>query len=158
LERRNIMKSGRSVAPILVLGAVLILITGCTSTKAHPEIVLTFDGKTCHYDGPNVVREGEVTIVFNNKTKYEASMWAARLDEGRTWQEMLDYIGPPGAFVERPSWSDGTIMIAAKVPDDPNATVYTLRKGLYAICCCTCLELYGPRGVWPGAPLEVRAK
>jgi hypothetical protein len=151
------MKSGRSVAPILVFGAVLIFITGCSSTIKPQEIVLTFDGKTCHYDGPNVITEGEVTIILNNETEYVASLWAARLDEGRTWQEMLDYIGPPGTSVELPSWSDGN-MIAAKVPDNPNATVYTLREGLYAICCCTCWEFQGPRGVWPGASLDVKAK
>jgi hypothetical protein len=140
-----------------VFCAVFILIAGCTSSTKSQEIVLTFDGETCKYDGPSVVTEGEVTIILNNETEYELDLWAARLDEGRTWQEMLDYIGPPGSSVELPSWSDGT-MIAADVPGNPNATVYQLREGLYGISCCTCGEIKGPRGVWPGASLEVRAK
>jgi hypothetical protein len=151
------MKSSHTVAPILVLGAVFILLTGCTLTNKHQKIVLTFDGETCHYDGPNVIKDGEVTIILNNETKYDLSLWAGRLDEGRTWQELLDYIGTPGSSVEPPSWLDRN-MIAEDVPDNPNAKVYTLREGLYAISCCTCWEDLGPRGVWPGASLNVRAK
>jgi hypothetical protein len=151
------MKPGRAAVNTLMLGALFILLTGCTSTPEPKEIVLTFDGKTCQYDGPKVLTEGDVTIILNNKSEYELSLWAGRLDEGKTWQEMLDYIGPPGSHRELPEWASGS-MIASKVPGNPNATVYTLPEGLYAICCCTCGEIKGPRGVWPGAALEVRAK
>lgn len=151
------MKPGRTAARMLVLGAVFTLLTGCASSAESREIVLTFDGKTCQVDGPKVVTEGDMTVILNNQSEYDLSLWAGRLDEGRTWQEMLDYIGPPGSHKELPAWASGSMM-AAKVPDNPNATAYTLREGLYAINCCTCGETTGPRGVWPGAALEVRGK
>lgn len=149
------MKPSCIVAIILVVGAMLSLLTGCTASR---DIVLTFDGETCHYEGPEVVTEGDVTITLLNETDFEASLWMVKLDEGKTWQELLDYIGPPGTSVEPPAWSSGNF-IASKLPDKPNATLYTLNEGLYGICCCTCNELSEQnRGVWPGALLEVRAR
>ena len=149
------MKSSRVAALILVVGAVLSLLTGCTASQ---DIVLTFDGETCRYEGPDVVTEGEVTITLVNETDFEASLWMVKLDEGRTWQELLDYIGPPGTSVEPPPWSSGNFL-ASKLPDNPDATVYKLNEGLYGICCCTCNELFKEnKGVWPGAAFEVRAK
>jgi hypothetical protein len=121
------------------------------------EVVLTFDGETCHYEGPAVITEGDVTITLNNKSVYKASLWIRRLDDGKTWQDMLEYIGLPGSNVHPPSWSSGSFFIAP-MPDNPDAWVYTFKEGLYALCCCTCFEPSGPRGVWPGTSLEVIAK
>jgi len=120
-------------------------------------VVLTFDGETCHYEGPKVVTEGDLAVTLINNTDLDATWWIHRLDEGKTWQDMLDYIGLPGSDVHPPPWASGGI-ITAPVSDNPNARVYTLKRGLYAISYCTCYELSGPRGVWPGALLEVRAK
>ena len=148
------MKSIYQVILILVFGWATVLLTGCESLGKPPEITLTFDGKSCVYDGPASIKEGEVTVTLENKSEYELSLWAFKIEDGKTWQEVLDYIGPPGSPVEPPDWSDS--MLARDVPDKPNATLYTLKVGLYAICCCTCEEILGPRGVWPGASLEVK--
>jgi hypothetical protein len=137
--------------------AALVALAGCASTTQSRSVVLTFDGQICHYEGPKVVTEGDVTITLVNNTKLDASLWMVRLDDGKTWQDMLDYIGPPGSHVEPPRWSSAGFIIAP-VPDKPNAKVYSLKKGLIAIACCTCGELSGPRGVWPGAALEVKAR
>jgi len=151
------MKLGRAPTLGLVFGVALALLTACTPTAKPREVVLTFDGKTCHYDGPKVIAEGDLTVVLNNQTDLEASLWVVKLDEGRTWQDLLGYIGVPGSSVHPPEWSSGSI-IKTTSPDNPDATIFTLRKGLYAFCCCTCNELFGPRGVWPGASLEVRGE
>lgn len=58
---------------------------------------------------------------------------------------MLDYIGTPGASKELPAWAEWRAL-AAKVPDNPNAAVYTPNEGLYAINCCTCGEIKGLTG------------
>jgi hypothetical protein len=149
------MKSQRLIVQGLLFVLTIAMLAGCSPSTETPEINLTFDGETCQYEGPDVIPEGEVIIILNNRSEYELSLWAARLDEGRKWQDMLDYIGTPGSSVELPSWAEWRV-IAAKVPDNPNASVYTLDEGLYAINCCTCGEVIGPRGVWPGAPLEVK--
>jgi hypothetical protein len=136
---------------------VLAFLVGCTPTVEPREVVLTFGGETCQYKGPEVISEGELTITINNETDYEVDLWMVRLEEGRTWQDMLDYIGLPGSYVHPPSWSSWGGIMTAPVPDNPDAAVYSLKEGLYAICCCTCYDLSGrPRGVWPGASLEVR--
>ena len=96
-------------------------------------------------------------ITLDNQSEYEADIWIVRLDDDRTWQEMLDYIGTPGSNVHPPDWSDGT-MIKSDVRDNPGAKVFQLKKGLYVINCCTCNEILGPKGVWPGAPLQVEDK
>lgn len=151
------MRSSRVVSLLLGFGIVWLFLTGCASTDESREIVLTFDGNTCQYDGPKAITEGEVTITLDNKTNYELSLWAGKLDEGRTWQDMLEYIGVPGSSVELPPWAHWSVL-ATKVPDHPNTTKYALKEGLYAINCCTCGEIKGPRGVWPGALLKVNAK
>ena len=151
------MMSPRLPATSLLCAFLIALLTGCSSSSKTPEITLTFDGETCQYDGPNVISPGKVTIILKNTSDYDLSLWAARMEEGKTWQDMLDYIGTPGASVELPSWAEWRVL-AAKIPEHPNATVYTLDKGLYAINCCTCEEIKGPRGVWPGAALEVTDK
>jgi hypothetical protein len=151
------MKWIRAITLIFTLGCIVLLLTSCSSSNNTPNIVLTFDGNTCQYDGPIVVTEGDVNIILKNKTNYQLSLWATRLDEGKTWQDVVDYIGTPGTSHELPAWSNGT-MIARSVPNNPQATTYTLNEGLYAICCCTCYEYPGPKGVWPGAALEVQGK
>jgi hypothetical protein len=151
------VKAHRGSTPRLVLSALLALVAGCTATPQAREAVLTFDGETCHYDGPQVTTEGEFTVVLNNQSDLEADLWVVRLDQGRTWQDMLDYIGTPGSNVHPPEWSSGSI-VKTTSPDNPDATILRLTEGSYAICCCTCYEPFGPRGVWPGASLEVRAE
>jgi hypothetical protein len=151
------MQSIRAAILILVLGSVVMLLTGCSSSTETPTIVLTFDGNTCQYDGPTVVDEGQVNIVLKNKSDYELSLWATRLDEGKTWQDILSYIGTPGTPHEPPAWSDWTLSGTGSVPGNPDAQGYILKAGLYAINCCTCNEPEH-KGVWPGAALEVQGK
>jgi len=151
------MNTRRFLARSLLLILTIAMLSGCSPRAETRAITLTFDGETCQYDGPSAIPEGEVTIVLNNQSEYEMSLWAARLDEGKTWQDILDYIGQPGSSVELPSWAEWRVL-ASKAPDNPDATVYTLEKGLYAVNCCTCGEIAGPRGVWPGAALEVTRK
>lgn len=144
----------------------LACLPGCSTVEKNPEVepaptsetrevTLKFDAKTCEYEGPEIIREGDLTISLLNESDYDASIWIVRIDDGKTWQDMLDYIGTPGSNVHPPPWSSGSIMTTTS-PNHLNARIYTLKQGLYAICCCTCGEATGPRGVWPGAPLEVK--
>ena len=149
------MKTRRAQASVFVLSVLLAFLAGCTPPMKPRNAVLTFDGETCNYDGPNVITQGQLTIVLNNKTDLDVDLWVAKLNEGRTWQDMLDYIGLPGSNVHRPPWSSSSISMTT-VANNPDATVLTLSEGLYAICCCTCWETSGPQGVWPGASLEVK--
>ncbi len=142
---------------LLVSSVVLAFLSSCAPTEVPREGVLTFDGSTCRYDGPEEVSAGEFTITLNNQSDREPSLWIIKLDEGRTWQQLLDYIGPPGSNVHPPEWSTGSIMMAPSA-EDPNARILTLTEGIYALCCCTCYDPSGPRGVWPGTALQVTSE
>lgn len=164
----NIMNAYRKNQNLLVAFILIYLVlhlVGCsapytnvpitpTSTAEAREVVLTFDGVTCHYQGPKVLSEGELSVSLVNQTDYRVDWWVLRLDEGKTWKDMLDHVGPPGSYVHPPEWSTGSILTAQSV-ENPDALVYTLTEGLYTIMCCTCFEPVGPRGVWPGSALEV---
>ena len=150
------MRSHNLMAQV-ILFTLVIFLPSCSTASKPNEAVLTFDGQTCTYEGPEVISAGDMTITLNNKSEYEADIWIVKLDEGRTWQEMLDFIGVPGSNVHPPDWSDATI-IKGDVPGNPDAKKFQLNKGLYVINCCTCNEILGPKGVWPGVPLEVTEK
>ena len=126
-----------------------------TPTSETREVTLKFDAKTCQYEGPEIITSGDLTVSLMNESDYDASIWMVKIDEGKTWQDLLDYIGAPGSNVHPPPWTSPSI-ITTTSRDSPNVKIYTLNPGLYAICCCTCNEITGPRGVWPGAPVEVK--
>lgn len=115
---------------------------------------VTFDGENCSFDGPGVIREGKVIIVLNNLSETPVQLEIMKLDEGKTWQDVLDLFNEPGVSFGRPrEWS--TITRSTFVVDDPTAREYTFDPGLHAI---NCLQILETRiGIWTGAPLEVRA-
>ena len=150
------MRAHPSLALGFVLSVLLAFLACCAPSEESRQAVLTFDGKTCHYEGPEILSEGVLTVTLVNESEYDADLWAVKIEEGKTWQDMLDHIGTPGSYVHFPEWSGG--IMTAQVPDNPDAKVFTLTEGLYAFCCCTCEEVVGPQGVWPGASLQVKGK
>ena len=126
-----------------------------TPTPEVPVVDLTFDGQSCQYEGPEVVHEGKLVIVVNDLTDDPAfHMHVFKIDEGKTWQDMLDYIGEPGTYVPPVPWAS-SVGIGALVEDNPNARRFTLTPGMHGIVCA--LHNGGPEGIWPAAPFEVSA-
>ena len=128
-------------------------------TTEVPVAEITFDGQSCQYEGPEVVREGKLVIVVNDLTDDPAfHMHFFRFHEGKTWQDLLDYIqivveagtsSPPP-----PPWTT-SMGIGALVEDNPNARSFTLRPGLYGSVCARHNGV--PEVLWTGAPFEVSA-
>jgi len=48
------------------------------------------------------IREGEITIITDNLSDFPVFTDLAKLDDDKTWQDMLDYIGEPGSHKQRP--------------------------------------------------------
>ena len=136
-----------------VFAVMVLFLVGCNATETDQDIVITFDGEECMIDGPTMVSEGERIITLKNNTDWEVALDIAKVDEGKTWQDMADYLGEPGADVDRPSWASPPMK--SSVPDNPEAWKYSLTEGLYAIVCWR-NEL--PWGKWLGAPLEVKGE
>ena len=44
-----------------------------TTVRIEPEVLATYDGTDCHYDGPEVLTPGRVALNFVNET--EAEVW-----------------------------------------------------------------------------------
>lgn len=148
-----------SIAHISLVVVLAALWIGGCSAKAEVEavevtedLIVTFDGSSCTYDGPQVIREGEITMIMDNLTDTPVGLDLAKLDDGKTWQDMLDYIGEPGSHKQRPYFI--TKENRSPVISDFRASIFTPDPGFYVIVCyqTTATGL----GTYPGSPLEVR--
>jgi hypothetical protein len=145
-----------NILPVVALAAILIV--GCTAKveveaiEVTEDLIVTFDGSSCKYDGPQVIREGEITMIMNNLSDSPVGLDLAKLDDDKTWQDMLDYIGEPGSHKQRPYFI--TKENRRVVISDPRAAIFTPDPGFYVIVCyqTTATGL----GTYPGSPLEVR--
>ncbi len=97
---------------------------------------VTFDGDRCQYKGPEVIDEGEVVIVLNNLTDSTvAHLHLLKLDEGKTQQDLVEYVGdaidkppPPWAsLIPRSEFVEGS---PSKRTDK-----YLFKPGSHAIVC-----------------------
>ncbi len=122
------------VALLLVLGTIA---AACgDDEEAGVTVEVTFDGDTCQYKGPEAFGEGEVVIVLNNLTASTvAHIHVLKLDEGKTQQDLVEYVGdaidkPP------PPWAS-LILRSEFVEESPSKRTdkYLFEPGSYAIVC-----------------------
>jgi hypothetical protein len=140
--------------PIVFFLVALLLVTACVSTAVDQPIQVTFDGQSCQYSGPEFVEEGNVVIELKNLSESYVELEIARIEEGKTWQDLLDYIGEPGnTGTSLPTWVSHVYIRV--VPDNPDAREYAFKPGLHSI---VCLSQNGgvEFAIWPGASLDVR--
>ena len=152
------MKRHSIVNISLAFAFVSIWFVGCSAqveveaVEVTEDLIVTFDGSSCKYDGPQVIREGEITMITDNISDSPVGLDLAKLDDDKTWQDMLDYIGEPGSHKQRPYFI--TKENRRVVISDPRAAIFTPDPGFYVIVCyqTTATGL----GTYPGSPLEVR--
>jgi hypothetical protein len=67
---------------------------------------VSFNGTECSFAGPGEIPVGNLITKFTNDTGHIATPWLGRCYPGKTWQDLLDWIGPPGAVFhkETPPW------------------------------------------------------
>jgi hypothetical protein len=169
------MKHTRWLAQIMGLTLILVLLAACaspapTATPAPPtptpipptptpvppvevhELTVTFERDHCIYDGPKVIRQGEVTIIFNNLTDATVDVVVSKLESGKTWQDVVDGLSEKNRGVAYPEWVSRVSY--RPVMNDYRAKIFNLEPGLYAITCSEILQ--GTWAVWLASPLEVR--
>ena len=127
-----------------------------TATPVPPveveELTVTFERDKCTYDGPKVIRQGEVTIIFNNLTDADAGVAVRKIENGKTWQDLVDHFSEKNIGVAPPKWT--TVVSHRPVIGDYRAQIFDLEPGLYAISCGETLQ--GSWAIWLASPLEVR--
>ncbi len=136
---------------LCVLVVMMLSLGGCKSGEIDQDIILTFDGEVCKYDGPSVASEGDRVMTLKNTTEHDSYMKVLKLDEGTTWQDMIDFVGEPGSA---PGWLPGvSSVMTTAVPGNPDAWEHSLHEGLYGIFCVDFEDR-----IWPAAPLEVKGQ
>ena len=138
------------VALVVTLGCGLVL--ACTVTGESREIDITFDGKNCETSGPDVINAGNLVIDLENQTEGVVIVDVYRLDEGKTWSDMMSHFGEPGTFVLRPELVMG--MSGRDVHGDQYDREYTLEPGIYGVVCVHMGS--ETNGTWAATSIEVR--
>jgi len=169
------MKHTRWLDQMMGLTLILLLLAACaspapTATPAPPtptpipptptpvppveveELTVTFERDHCIYDGPKVIRQGEVTIILNNLTDANVGLAVRKIENGKTWQDLVDHFSEKNRGVAFPKWAP--VVSSGPVMSDYRAKIFNLEPGLYAICCAE--ELQGSWAFWLASPLEVR--
>ena len=137
----------KPIASLMAVG--LLLLAACGSTEVADSdsrvVQLTFDGEQCIYEGPSVLSagEGQVEVVFHNESSEESFFSFGRLDEGRTTQEMIDYIADDPT-AGPPSW---TVDVWLQARIDANSSsipvMRTVAPGLHNLVCGPASTLHG---------------
>lgn len=135
---------------LAILATSMVVIAGCKPVDTAQELVVTFNGEDCRYEGPDSVYEGTHAISLNNETEMHVSLGVLKLDEGRSWQDVVDYYA--SGAIDYASWMSSTMTGPSQ--DDPDAREYSLSEGLHAIMCWTLI----PQAVMPVAALDVKSE
>ncbi len=138
--RRGLLIGTATVALIIIVGVALAFVTGDGTEVADSDsrvVQLTFDGEQCIYEGPSVLSagEGQVEVVFHNESSEESFFNFGRLDEGRTTQEMIDYIADDPSR-DAPPWDVGVWFQGRVLANSSSITVMrTVAPGPHHLLC-----------------------
>jgi len=66
-----------------------------------PDAVVTSDGTSCIYEGPEVVPIGELTLMIENESDGAVVLAVVTLDEGKTFEDIDDW-----PSVNKPPWAE----------------------------------------------------
>jgi hypothetical protein len=153
IKRRCSMNKslGARISLFLLILFLVFLSASCTS---NTDMVITFDGNECKFEGPTEVEEGDQIVKEINTSGVLGRAHICRVGEGPVWQDTLDYIGEPGSEVDWPTYCLNTPN-SSVVDADTNEVVkeYKLRfDGQYHV-----IWTYNndPFLKWPCAPFEV---
>ena len=147
------MSHKRLLLPMVGLALVTLLLVACATpqpTATTTTMEVTFDGSGCVYDGPESVSAGQVTLIFNNQSEGLALVDFVKLAEGKTWNDILDYLGPLPSSKTRPDWVTGPA--PEEVPaGESSSRELSVTGGNYVVVCARS----SPLEVWPAGVLMV---
>ena len=125
------------IAGLLLVLGVIAAACGDGEEEAGITFEVSFDGDRCQYKGPEAIGEGEeVVIVLNNLTDSSAVHFhVVKLDEGKTLQDLVEYVGD--AIDKGPPPWVSEIFLSGLVEGKPVSVAkkYLFEPGSYAIGC-----------------------
>ena len=140
---------------LVLLFAAILVMTAC-SAGGEPvsggELQLTFDGESCTYKGPTLLKAGPAALQFYNNSDVVAAVNLVRHTGDETIQDVIDYIGEEPTTLDAPSWTTSIIGVWGATQDGETRTWEgELEPGLYHMVCFR----LSPYAGWFGTGLEV---
>lgn len=132
--------------------AILAWTTGCGGESGDPRLSVVFDGARCEYEGPDLVRAGDVEVSFANGSDAAAGLVFLSIPVGMAVDPGVGEDGPittpePGGGVE--------VVGVVELDAGENADeLGALAPGTHVLDCVT-FGANGPEHFWRGAILEV---
>jgi len=130
----------------------------CLNYNAPPKVGienrvlrLTFDGESCSYEGPTVLKAGPVTLLFFNESKGMAAVNLVMHTGDETIQDAIDYIGEEPTTKHAPSWTRDLGTWKGVPPGERLTWEGDLEPGIYHMVGARLT----PFGVWFGIGLTV---
>jgi hypothetical protein len=126
-----------------------------TVTTASPPVFdITFDGNECKIVGPDTIPQGKVTLIMHNPGDEEYRVFIFGFGEGNTWDDLVEYYGPPGSERSGPPFWAG--LAGEGIAYAGQTTEYSpfLLEGEYGLDCIL-WRMGHPGRHWIGMPLTV---
>ena len=115
-------------------------------------IEIMYEGKDCTHVGPEIVPAGQITLIFSNHTSGSiANIDLEKLDEGKTWGSMYNYMSPLPFTGSQPDWSRDVITATGLDPGKSTTRQKELTAGTYISVCWQ----RGSNQTWLGGQLIV---
>ena len=145
---------GKISAFLLLILAVFI--AGCADSDTPVEVgvrtlELTFHGDSCTYEGPTEILPGPVELVFKNNGEGFAAVNFLKNLEGKTIQDVIDYIGEEPTTKHHPSWTQELGSWKLIQTGEQHKWEGELDEGIYHMVCANMM----PFGVWFGTGITV---
>ena len=133
---------------------VALLMTACGSgdkAVSDGELLLTFDGDSCTYEGPKFLKAGPVTLNFFNESEGGAAVNLVRHTGDETIQDMIDTFVEEPSTGHAPSWTSEVGTWHPIRAGESYTWEGALEPGIHSMVCAR----IGPLGVWFGTGLTV---
>ncbi len=148
----------RAVGSMGIILLLLMLVIFASACSGKDTIKVTFDGDDCVLSGSSDLGTGAHRITVENTSQYSGWMRICRGDEGKVWQDVMDYDFGDGedvdTHIEWPPWCQ-EFPDSSVVRAEANQVVYeySLRsEGQYFVI----WEQNEPDAAWACSPLTVR--
>jgi len=115
-------------------------------------VELSYDGQSCTYEGPTLLKVQTITFLFHNDSNEDVVFGIFGHTHNKTIQDMIDFLGEePSPIENKPAWTERITPWAPIWPGRSYTWKGVLEPGIYSILCIRLT----PYGTWFGTGLTV---